>query len=59
MAFLGMVGSAISKSFGSLLACRIVVAGAGAATEALGAAIVNVSMAPMPGGIMESENNLI
>lgn len=44
MTFLGMVGSAISKSFNTLQACRIIVAFGGSATEALGAAIINVSL---------------
>ncbi|KAK4942089.1 hypothetical protein LTR10_018125 [Elasticomyces elasticus] len=39
--FLGMVGSAVSKDFHTLLACRILVSGGGSATEALGAAIIN------------------
>ncbi|KAK5046000.1 hypothetical protein LTR84_008787 [Exophiala bonariae] len=39
--FLGMVGSAISKSYQLLLACRIIVAAGGSSTEALGAAIIN------------------
>lgn len=43
MTFLGMVGSAISKDFQTLLACRIIVAAGGSSTEALGAAIINVS----------------
>lgn len=50
--FLGMVGSAVSKDFHTLLACRILVSGGGSATEALGAAIINVSGTLCQAGIV-------
>lgn len=41
--FVGCIWSSVAVGYGSLLASRVVTAFAGGSTEALGAAIINVS----------------